>query len=981
MARSSPGLRVRLMQLVLLAVVPAFGVIGYNALVEYEHAAEDAERDAARLAQLAAREHTRLITQTRHLLINLSQLPPVQAQRPLGDCRRVLVEAQISHPLYTNIGVARLDGDVICNSRRLRERVNIADRDYFRGALALREFASGTYQIGRVTGAPAINFGYPVFDREGEITGVIYAALDLRWLTRLIADVDPPMGSEIFVTDNGGAILAHYPEADAWIGESKRETPIVAAVLGVRQSGTADVPGLDGVPRLHAYAPLSVDADKDADAYIVVGVARSAAFAEANRQFARNLELLLVAAALALIAAWVGSRVFVLRRMSALTEAARRLGHGDYSTRTGLLHGSDEFGQLAQNFDRMAETLQRVNRALKTLSAGNRTMVRATDEQSLLNDMCRVVVENGGYRMAWIGYAEHDEAKSIRPVAEYGFIGGMAGLSKMVEGINWDDRERGRGALGTSIRTRQPSVQRDFANNPNLVPWREEALKRGFGSVASFPLLIDQQPIGALAIYAPEIDAFDTEELELLEESASDLAFGIAGLRIRAESERAQATIQHLSRYDRLTGLPNHAQYQEHLRHALPPAGTGAPPLAVAMIGLNRFREINEALGFQQGDALLHDVGARLRAAVVDDIVVARMRGDEFGLLIVDNDEIHVGKLVRQVLASLQAPIPAGELQLEITAAVGIAMFPQHGADAMQLLRCADVAMQQAKKTNKDYVFYAAGHDANSARRLSLAGELRHAIEHGELVLHYQGKIDVPSGRVCGAEALVRWMHPTRGMVRPDEFITLAEQTGLIRPLTEWVLSDALRQSAAWRQRGVALPIAVNLSPRNLHDAELVYKLDQLLAAVRADVDWLEVEITEGAVMEDPDGALSILARLNEMGILLYIDDFGTGYSSLGYLKKLPVDAVKIDKSFVIDMLNSTDSAAIVRSTIDLAHDLDLKVVAEGVEQEAILEKLSVLGCDVAQGYYFSKPLPADLFREWVAARTQPAARSGRRAR
>jgi diguanylate cyclase (GGDEF)-like protein len=973
MSRFSPGLRIRLMQLVLLAVIPPFGVIGYNAIVEHDHAGEHAKRDVVQLAQRAAREHARLIAQTRHLLINLSQLPPVQAQRPLADCRRALVEAQTSHPYYTNIGLATLDGEVVCNSRPLPGPVNIADRDYFRGVLTGRDFTAGSYQIGRVTGEPAINFGYPVFDAGGQLRGVIYAALNLRWLERLLAESELPPGANIFVADSRGTILAHYPEPEAWTGVSQRDAPIVAAVLGAAQSGTADMPGLDGMARLHAYAPLRVGSA--ADIYVVVGVTHADAYAEADRQFVYNLALLLAAAVLALVTAWIGSRVFVLRRMQVLADAARRLGHGDFTARTGLSHGTDEFGRLAQSFDRMAVTLQRTNRALKTLSAANRTVVRATDEQTLLNDMCRVVVENGGYGMAWIGYLEHDEAKTIRPVAEYGFVGGMPALQKMVEGITWDDRERGRGALGMSIRTGKTSVQRDFATNSNLAPWREEALRRGFQSVAGFPLQIDGRPIGALAIYAPEADAFNDEELELLEESASDLAFGIAVLRTRAERESAQATIERMARYDRVTGLPNHAQFQERLRQALTPAEARERPVAVAVIGLNRFREINEALGFQQGDLLLQDVGARLRAAVSEETVVARMRGDEFGLLILDNDDVHVGKIVRQVLQSLRTPIRAGELQLEVTAAVGISLFPQHGNEPVHLLRCADVALQQAKKTNKDYVFYAAEHDAHSARRLSLAGELRHAIEHGELVLHYQGKIDVPSGRVCGAEALVRWLHPQRGMVRPDEFITLSEQTGLIRPLTEWVMTEALRQSAAWRMDGVALPIAVNLSPRNLHDAELVYKLDQLFAAVRADVDWLEIEITEGAVMEDPEGALSILARLSQMGIQLYIDDFGTGYSSLGYLKKLPVDAVKIDKSFVMDMLQSADSAAIVRSTIDLAHDLELRVVAEGVEEETVLDKLALLGCDAAQGYYFSKPLPANQFRAWVAERSQSTPR------
>ena len=353
--------------------------------------------------------------------------------------------------------------------------------------------------------------------------------------------------------------------------------------------------------------------------------------------------------------------------------------------------------------------------------------------------------------------------------------------------------------------------------------------------------------------------------------------------------------------------------------------------------------------------------------------LVARMRGDEFGILLEVSDADHAAEAARQVLEALGTPFVLSDLSLDVSAAVGIALFPLHGSETTRLIRDADVAMRQAKKSGKGYAFYTAKQDEGGLRRLALAGELRRALEEDELVLHYQPKIDMRTDQVCGAEALVRWIHPQQGLIPPDEFIPLAEHTGLIKPLTDWVVEAALRQSSIWRQSGLVLPVAVNLSARNLQDAELLGKMEQLLTAWTAEAGWLELEITESAVMEDPEGALEILRRLNNLGFTLFIDDFGTGYSSLSYLKKLPMNAVKIDKSFVIDMLASTDSATIVRATVVLAHDLGLKVVAEGVENQTTWDRLAALGCDVAQGYHISKPLPAEQFKAWLDERARNA--------
>ena len=976
MKRSSIGLRARLLLLVLSAVIPAFGLIGYTAINQRQQAASDAERNVLNLVRQAAREQSQLIASTRQMLMTLAQLPAVR-QPDVASCSRLLADLLKPYPYYTNFGAAAPDGRVFCSALPMTRPMNIADRSYFQRSLQLRDLGVGNYQIGRVTGINAINFGYPVRDTGGNIRAVVFAALNLSWLNRLIAGVDLPAGSTLTVVDSRGTVLARNPEPEKWVGKSMPETPLINAMLSRHGEGTAELDGLDGVTRLYAFAPLHDS--PSGNVYVSVGTPKAAVFATVNRVFARNMTWLVLVAVLALAAAWIGSDVFVLRHVRSLADAARRLGKGDFSARTGLPHGGEEFGQLAHTFDEMAGTLQKVNRALKTLSAGNRALVRATEEPALLAEICRIIVEVGGYRCAWVGYAEYDEDKLVRPAAQMGFEGGLDTLIEATR-ETWADMERGRGPAGTAIRTGKPCIVRNILTNPNFAPWREEVHRRGYASCVAFPLAVPGKVIGALAIYSSEPDAFDTEELELLGESVEDLAFGITTLRTRAEHEQAHETIRRMAYYDRLTGLPNHVHFEERLQLALSEAALHGQSLALLLLDLNRFQEINDAFGFQQGDLLFKDIGMRIRGALTEDEMLARMRGDEFAILLPGSDAARAAKTAVQILAALEQPFVLSDLALDISAAVGIALFPQHGSEASRLIRHADVAMHQAKKSGKNYAIYAAEEDEDSPWRLALAGELRRAIEQDELVLYYQPKIDMRDGVVCGAEALVRWMHPQRGMIPPDEFIPLAEHTGLIKPLTDWVLEAALRQSSGWRETELVMPIAVNLSARNLRDAELLDKIERLFTAWGANAGWLELEITESAIMDDPEGALEILKRLSELGITLFIDDFGTGYSSLGYLKKLPVNAVKIDQSFIMDMLTNTDSAAIVRSTIGLSHDLGLKVVAEGVENQAMWDRLAALGCDTAQGYHISKPLPAEQFKDWWdqrARRSKAGQRTG----
>jgi diguanylate cyclase (GGDEF)-like protein len=435
---------------------------------------------------------------------------------------------------------------------------------------------------------------------------------------------------------------------------------------------------------------------------------------------------------------------------------------------------------------------------------------------------------------------------------------------------------------------------------------------------------------------------------------------------------RQAADNEHQARHDGLTGLPNRGSFYERVEAALVSAQASAGQAAVMIVDLDRFKEVNDTLGHHSGDELLREAGDRLLAALRAGDVLSRLGGDEFAVLLPDVESVETAAAVATRLCeALEEPFVLHGLTVHLEASLGIALFPDHGGDVETLVQRADVAMYVAKSSTNAHELYATRHDRHSASRLALLGELRHAIDNDEFELHYQPKASLSTGRVDGVEALVRWHHPTHGMVPPDDFIPLAEQTGVIKPLTAWVLNAALGQCRAWRDAGMELTVAVNLSVRNLLDAHLPQSIGELLTHHQLPAAALELEITEGTIVADQVRALDVLTRLNGMGIGLSVDDFGTGYSSLAYLKDLPVCELKIDRKFVNNMTEDGDDAFIVRSTIDLGRNLGLQVVAEGVETQAVWDQLADLGCDVAQGYFLSRPLPAALLTEWLVARRQ----------
>ncbi len=427
---------------------------------------------------------------------------------------------------------------------------------------------------------------------------------------------------------------------------------------------------------------------------------------------------------------------------------------------------------------------------------------------------------------------------------------------------------------------------------------------------------------------------------------------------------------QHQALHDALTGLPNRELFRDRIDQAVNASRRTGETAVVMIMDLDHFKEINDTLGHHMGDLLLQEVSRRLRLALRESDTVARLGGDEFGVLLPRVETGGDGAAVAQnLLVHLREPFVLEGMRLEIDASIGIAMHPLHGEDNETLQQRADIAMYSAKQSGRGFAIFEPELDRHSPRRLALAGGMRQAINEGQIQLYYQPKADLRTGRIMGVEALARWDHPEFGIVGPSEFVPIAEQTGLITPLTSWVLDAAISQVRVWKDAGLELSVAVNLSARSFLDTQMAVEIPRLLAKWDVEAELLELEITESMLMTDPARAEATLTRLSRIGLTLSVDDFGTGYSSLANLKRLPVDVIKIDKSFVMEMAVDASDAAIVRSTIDLAHNLGLRVVAEGVESEAAWRSLEALGCDFAQGYFLSRPLPADAATRMIRER------------
>ncbi|TCO37196.1 PAS domain S-box protein [Dokdonella fugitiva] len=596
--------------------------------------------------------------------------------------------------------------------------------------------------------------------------------------------------------------------------------------------------------------------------------------------------------------------------------------------------------------------IARLTRIRAVVGALHSAMLRQPDRESLLQEACRVAAVEGIFEIAWIaGPCPGAGLPVILAVADEGSRGFIEANLRALGGDHFAVR---------ALATRRPVVINDCASDPTLEPVRSRLVAHGCRSAAAFPLSCHGDVVAALVLLARERDFFDDGELGLLGWITSDLSYALENI---ANAQR----LQHLAYFDALTGLANAALFRDRLGQFVASAATTHGKVCAVILDLEHFTHLNESLGRESGDEILRAVAQRLEQRLVEPYALGRIGADTFAIARPGSGDRVATQLLEQVIDALREPFHVAGQSISISGQAGIGLYPDDAGDDDSLFKHAEAALKLAKSSGARQMFYSAQISQRIATRLDAEAALQAAVEAGQFVLHYQPRVDMVSGLVVGAEALIRWEHPQRGLVPPEEFIALAEETGLIVPIGAWVIDAICAQQAAWLEAGAGMvPIAANISSVQFDRSDVVRTVRDALARHSLFARHLHLELTESSVMKDPDAAAEVLRGLRELGVGLALDDFGTGHSSLAYLKRFPFTRVKIDRTFISDITHSAEDAAIASAIIAIAHRMGLKVVAEGVETQGQFNYLSMQGCDEMQGYYFSPAVSADMFEDYL---------------
>ncbi len=905
------SLRARLIQLIIVGMMPLYGVMAYHLWAEKNETMATAMEDVQRLTRNIAAEQEQSLHEARNLLQVLASLPEVRDGQG-DDCQLRLRAIHGQMTGYLNMGVTDERGRLLCAAQGGGQ--DFSDRDWYRAAVQSKSFVVGQLVIGRISGQPVIPVAYPILDSAGKLRRIVWASLDVKWLDQTLKLSSRGYDVTVRLLDNQGVVIARQPPSPAMLGRPHNVAWLVESIKAGKTDGVGEARTLEGEVRLITFARL--DDSGEGGLYVSASVSKQRVLDGMLTRFRNDLLLLSLFTVLTLAVAWFVTRAVVVRPLSILVRVAKRISAGDLSVRTELGAGHGELSELAHAFDEMAVSLEYSFLRIQSI-------LEVTPEAIIMSDADGRIVLANAHTEKLFGYTRQEL------------------IGKPIE-ILVPAGQRGSHAKNRSGYYPKPVVRDMGAKKLDLKGQRKDG--------TTFPVDISLGPL-------------KTEQG----------LWVVAAVRDVSEREQYAAEILHQATHDALTGLPNRTLFHEFLVHGMAQARRAESLLAVLFLDLDGFKNINDTLGHAAGDELLRTVAKRIVDALRKGDVVARQGGDEFTIQLQDIKEAQdITLIADKLMEAIAKPYYAGSHEFHITASIGITVFPLDDNDADSLLRNADTAMYQAKADGKNaFRFYTAEMNATMCARLETENGLRKALQDEQFVLHYQPQVSVETGKILGVEALIRWQHPTQGLLAPATFISIAEESGLIEPIGEWVLTTACRQIQTWRAMGLGdIKVAVNLSARQFHRPNLLNEIRHILIETHVDAcPWLlELELTESMMMRDMEKNVVTLRRLREMGVLLSIDDFGTGYSSLSYLKRFPITMLKIDQSFVKGVTTDEEDAAITMAIVTLGHSLKLKVIAEGVETEAQWNWLRESGCDEAQGYHFGRPIPAEMLEALLRA-------------